>query len=126
MTKLESALQTPQITNFLPKYLLGGLIILACTAMSAAAQEQAAPAEKVQPVTTTVIVQGHVADDYLPTQVSVGSLDSLPLASTPVSATVVTRDLMNDQVSRLISDVVKSDASIGEDYAPVGYYADYQ
>jgi len=33
---------------------------------------------------------------------------------------------MNDQVSRLLSDVVKNDASIGEDYAPVGYYGDYQ
>src|SRR6202041_1547919 len=53
-------------------------------------------------------------------------LDSLPLASAPVSATVVTRDLMNDQVSRLLSDIVKNDASIGEDYAPVGYYGDYQ
>ena len=71
-------------------------------------------------------MQGHVSDDYLPAEVSVGSLDNLPLASAPVSATVVTRDLMNDQVSRLLSDVVKNDASIGEDYAPVGYYGDYQ
>jgi iron complex outermembrane recepter protein len=82
--------------------------------------------QKIQPVTTTVVVQGHVSDDYLPAEVSVGSLDNLPLASAPVSATVVTRDLMNDQVSRLLSDVVKNDASIGEDYAPVGYYGDYQ
>jgi iron complex outermembrane receptor protein len=91
------------------------------TTLAPATQSQA-----IQPVTTTVVVQGHVSDDYLPTEVSVGSLDSLPLASAPVSATVVTRDLMNDQVSRLLSDVVKNDASIGEDYAPVGYYGDYQ
>ena len=26
----------------------------------------------------------------------------------------------------LLSDVVKNDASVGEDYAPVGYYGDYQ
>jgi len=26
----------------------------------------------------------------------------------------------------LLSDVVKNDASIGEDYAPVGYYGDYE
>jgi iron complex outermembrane receptor protein len=84
------------------------------------------PAQKIQPVTTTVVVEGHVSDDYLPVETSVGSLDTLPLASAPVSATVVTRDLMNDQVSRLLSDVVKNDASIGEDYAPVGYYGDYQ
>ncbi len=44
---------------------------------------------------------------------------------TPLSATVMTRDLLNDQVSRLLSDVVKNDASIGDDYVPVGYYGDY-
>ena len=49
-----------------------------------------------------------------------------PLKETPLSATVVTRDLLNDQVARLLSDVVKNDASIGEDYAPVGYYGDYE
>jgi iron complex outermembrane receptor protein len=95
-------------------------------AQSASNQQAAATAQKVQSVTTTVVVQGHVGDDYLPTDTSVGSLDTLPLSSSPVSATVVTRDLMNDQVSRLLSDVVKNVASVGEDYAPVGYYGDYQ
>ena len=39
---------------------------------------------------------------------------------------MVTRDLLNDQVSRLLSDVVKNDASVGDDYVPVGYYGVYQ
>lgn len=99
------------------------LILSGCVRMCA----QTAPATKpVQPVTTTVVVQGHVTDDYLPTELSVGSLDGLSLLSAPVSATVVTRDLMTDQFSRVLSDVVKNDASIGEDYAPVGYYGDFQ
>jgi len=38
----------------------------------------------------------------------------------------MTRDLLNDQVARVLSDVVKNDASVGEDYAPVGYYGDFQ
>ena len=33
---------------------------------------------------------------------------------------------MSDQVARTLSDVVKNDASVGEDYAPVGYYGDFQ
>jgi len=37
----------------------------------------------------------------------------------------VTRELLTDQGARVLSDVVKNDASIGEDYAPVGYYGDY-
>ncbi len=81
---------------------------------------------QVQPVTTTVVVHGELKDDYLPDAVSVGTLDGATLKETPLSATVVTRDLLSDQAARLLSDVVKNDASIGEDYAPVGYYGDYQ
>ena len=29
-------------------------------------------------------------------------------------------------MKRTLSDVVKNDASVGEDYAPVGYYGDFQ
>jgi iron complex outermembrane receptor protein len=86
-----------------------------------------APAQqKVPPVTTTVVVHGEAKDDYLPETVTVGTLDGATLQQTPLSATVVTRDLLADQVSRLLSDVVKNDASIGEDYAPVGYYGDFE
>jgi iron complex outermembrane receptor protein len=77
-------------------------------------------------VSTTVVVHGEVRDDYLPDNVTVGTLDGAPLAGTPLSATVVTRDLLTDQGARMLSDVVKNDASIGEDYAPVGYYGDFE
>jgi iron complex outermembrane receptor protein len=83
-------------------------------------------AQKAQSVTTTVVVHGETKDDYLPEAVSVGTLDGATLKESPLSATVVTRDLLNDQNARLLSDVVKDDASIGEDYAPVGYYGDYE
>jgi iron complex outermembrane receptor protein len=84
------------------------------------------PAQQVQRVTTTVVVHGEVKDDYLPDAVTVGTLDGATLEETPLSVTVVTRDLLTDQGARLLSDVVKNDASIGEDYAPVGYYGDYE
>jgi iron complex outermembrane receptor protein len=86
----------------------------------------AKPASQQPSVTTTVIVHGNAKDDYLPDDVTVGTLDGATLKETPVSATIVTRDLLNDQAARLLSDVVKNDASIGEDYAPVGYYGDYE
>ncbi len=83
-------------------------------------------AQQVQSVTTTVVVRGETKDDYLPNAVSVGTLDGATLKETPLSATVVTRDLLNDQAARLLSDVVKNDASVGDDYVPVGYYGDYE
>ena len=109
---------------------LSALILLSCVfSLPLAGQTPVpdqAPQKPVPRVTTTVVVQGQASDDYLPTDSSVGSVETLPLASAPVSATIVTRDLLTDQFSRVLSDVVKNDASIGEDYAPVGYYGDFQ
>jgi iron complex outermembrane receptor protein len=100
------------------------------TAAGAASQppasKPAAATEKIQRVTTTVVVHGRTADEYLPEAVTVGTLDGAALKDAPISATVVTRELLNDQGARVLSDVVKNDASIGEDYAPVGYYGDYE
>jgi len=96
-------------------------------ANSPASPSNSAPQqEKPARVTTTVVVHGEVKDDYLPETVTVGTLDGATLQQAPLSATVVTRDLLNDQVSRVLSDVVKNDASVGEDYAPVGYYGDFE
>jgi iron complex outermembrane recepter protein len=82
--------------------------------------------QKVAPVTTTVVVHGDINGDYLPESVTVGNLTSLPIKNAPLSATAVTRDLLNDQVARLLSDVIQNDASVEDDYVPVGYYGDYQ
>jgi len=118
------------------------LRLLFCVALSAGAMAQNAPpanppassptsnpaqgTQQIQRVTTTVLVHGETKDDYLPEAVTVGTLDGATLQETPVSALVVTRDLLMDQGARLLSDVVKNDASVGEDYAPVGYYGDYE
>lgn len=56
---------------------------------------------------------------------SVAGFDETPLLDTPASVSVVTRAQMSDQQSRLLSDVVKNDAAIGENYAPVGYYENF-
>ncbi|HEY3705963.1 MAG TPA: TonB-dependent siderophore receptor [Terracidiphilus sp.] len=81
---------------------------------------------KVPPVTTTVVVHDSVKDEYLPDAASTGTLDGARLAETPLSMSVVTRELLSDQAARTLADVVKNDASVGEDYAPVGYYGDFQ
>ena len=95
------------------------------TSVQAPAPAQAAQ-QKIPTVTTTIVVQGETANGYLPETLSVGNLDGASLQETPFSALVVTRALLEDQQARLLSDVAKNDASIGEDYAPVGYYGDYE
>ena len=127
-----------------PTSLLGAILLSLCLAAPLAAplpaqtsQQNPAPAlpatqnpapaqQKPAPVTTTVVVHGETEDNYLPQSVTVGTLDGAPLRQTPLSATVVTRDMLSDQDARLLSDVVKNDASVGNDYVPVGYYGDYQ
>ena len=101
-----------------------GMALAFWLSASAVAQEStpAAQKQKPAPVTTTVVVHGEANADYLPESVNVGGLDEQPLKNAPLSASVISRDLMNNQVSRLLSDVVKNDASVGDDYVPVGYY----
>jgi iron complex outermembrane recepter protein len=84
------------------------------------------PAQKPDRVTTTVVVRGEVKDDYVSDPRTAASLDGTPLTETPLSVTSVTSAVIGDQISRTLSDVVKNDASVGEDYAPVGYYGDFQ
>jgi iron complex outermembrane receptor protein len=88
--------------------------------------QQQQPQKPLPTVTTTVEVHADIKETYRPDAVTVGTLNGAPLRETPISALVVTNQLLADQDARLLSDVVKNDASIGEDYAPVGYYGDYE
>jgi iron complex outermembrane receptor protein len=82
--------------------------------------------EKPQRVTTTVVVHGQVKDDYFSDSATAGNLDGTLIKDAPLSVTAVTSAVISDQVARLLSEVVKNDASVGEDYAPVGYYGDFE
>jgi iron complex outermembrane receptor protein len=99
---------------------------LSASAQSAAPANADAPAQKPQSVTTTVVVHGETKDNFLSETVTVGTLDGATLQETPLSATVITREVMADQGARLLSDVVKNDASVDDDYVPVGYYGWYE
>src|SRR5271157_2531383 len=80
----------------------------------------------VESARKVVIVNGEAVDDYKPANVTIGNLNDQPLQELPISALVVTRSLLDDQQARLPSDVAKNDASVGEDYAPVGWYQDFE
>jgi iron complex outermembrane receptor protein len=53
-----------------------------------------------------------------------GSFGNAPLHDTPAAITVITRDQIDDRQPRTLSELVRSDAAIGDSYAPVGYYQD--
>lgn len=90
----------------------------------AMAQEQAASSTAASDaqVLPTVTVNGTNGNGWRARTASVAGYDNASLHDTPASITVVTRAQLDDQQAKRLSDVVRNDASVNNDYAPVGYY----
>ena len=108
-TQAESA---PRFT----RSLLSVGILLASTLPVAHAAKTELPA-------TAVTAQDNGA--YQADNAWVGGFEAAPLLDTPAAIAVFTDELIEDQHARLLSDVLKNDASVGESYAPVGYYENF-
>jgi iron complex outermembrane receptor protein len=107
--------------------LLAAALLVASASISAQDQQPASSSSPQPPrVTTTVVVHAEAKQSYSTATAPFTALDGATLAETPLSAAVVTRAVLNDQGARLLSDVIKNDASVGEDYAPVGYYGVFE
>lgn len=70
-------------------------------------------------------VTGEDRSGYQASSAAVGGFESAPLLDTPASIAVINEALIKDQQARLLSEVLKNDASVGESYAPVGYYENF-
>ncbi len=65
------------------------------------------------------------SDGYAAKEASVGGFAPATLLDTPASVSVFSQQLLEDRQVRLLSEVLQSDASVGESYAPVGYYENF-
>jgi iron complex outermembrane receptor protein len=65
------------------------------------------------------------SDGYQAREAQVGGLHNAPLLDTPAAVSVFSRQLLDDRQVRKLSEVLQSDASVGESYAPVGYYENF-
>jgi len=72
-----------------------------------------------------VNVQGQDESGYNADTASVGGFNEAPLLDTPASISVFNESLINDQQARLLSEVLRNDASVGDSYAPIGYYENF-
>ena len=54
----------------------------------------------------------------------IDSYGNATLHDTPAAVTVVTRQQLDDRQIRTLSELARADASLGDNYAPVGYYQD--
>jgi iron complex outermembrane receptor protein len=86
-------------------------------------------AQEAAPVTLDAVnvsgVSSEESSGYQASRASVGGFNEAALIDTPASISVFTNDLIKDQQARLLSDVLKNDASVGDSYAPVGYYENF-
>ncbi|WP_248752873.1 TonB-dependent siderophore receptor [Pseudomonas sp. MWU15-20650] len=73
----------------------------------------------------TVQVQGQDESGYRADTASVGGFNEAPLLDTPASITVINAAQIKDQQARLLSEVLRNDASVGDSYAPIGYYENF-
>ncbi|EJL84957.1 TonB-dependent siderophore receptor [Herbaspirillum sp. CF444] len=80
------------------------------------------PVEAGSLPTVSVTAEDDSAPTYRARSSNIAGFGETPLLDTPASVAVVTEAQLKDQQARLLSDVIKNDASIGENYAPVGYY----
>ncbi len=74
---------------------------------------------------SAVTVLGDAPDSYRATRASVSGVDDTPLLDTPAAISVFNTQLLQDQQARLLSEVLRNDASVGDSYAPVGYYENF-
>ena len=72
-----------------------------------------------------VNVQGQDQSGLRSETASVAGFDEAPLLDTPASITVINAALIKDQQARLLSEVLRNDASVGDSYAPIGYYENF-
>lgn len=56
---------------------------------------------------------------------SLGGYGDAALLDTPAAIAVIDREQLADRQARVLSEVLRADASVGDSYAPVGYYENF-
>ncbi|MFJ3373618.1 TonB-dependent siderophore receptor [Pseudomonas sp. NPDC086112] len=104
-----------------PRFALNPLNLGLGLLLSSAVPSAWATATELPAVTVT----GEDTSGYQADSASVGGFEAAPLLDTPASISVVNEAMIKDQQARLLSEVLRNDASVGESYAPVGYYENF-
>ncbi|OTG91109.1 TonB-dependent siderophore receptor [Acinetobacter sp. ANC 3813] len=73
----------------------------------------------------TIVVTAPQADAVDKKTVALEGFGTQELKKAPASISVLNADMIEDQHARILADVVKNDASVGDSYAPIGYYSNF-
>jgi len=98
-------------------------IVLAIATLLAANQPALAQAgAQAAAAVSEVVITANRDDSFRAQAASVAGADDSSLHDTPASVSVVNRALLDALQAKLLSDVVRSDASVDNAYAAVGFY----
>ncbi|MFB4393788.1 TonB-dependent siderophore receptor [Pseudomonas sp. LS_1] len=88
---------------------------------------QGSPVVAAERVTLAPVQITDRTDDtgYQAREAQVGGWQAAPVLDTPASVSVFSRELLDDRQVRTLGQVLQSDASVGESYAPIGYYENF-
>ena len=95
-----------------------------CLGLNSVWVHAAEDSDVAQLATITATAQAESAAYYQP-KVNLSGFAQQNLAVIPASINTVTAELIADQHAKTLGDVVKNDASVGDGYAPIGYYANF-
>lgn len=95
-----------------------------CLGLNSVWVHAAEDSDVAQLATITATAQAEPATYYQP-KINLSGFAQQNLAAIPASINTVTAELIADQHAKTLSDVVKNDASVGDGYAPIGYYANF-
>ncbi|MEN8426906.1 TonB-dependent siderophore receptor [Acinetobacter schindleri] len=73
----------------------------------------------------TIFITADQSIPYTSTKVNIEGFGTENLQKIPASVSILTADLIAEQHARVLSDVVKNDAAIGDGYAAIGYYPNF-
>jgi len=73
----------------------------------------------------TITVTAPQAADEEKNTVALEGFGTKELKKAAASITVLNAKLLEDQHARILADAVKNDASVGDSYAPIGYYSNF-
>ena len=82
-------------------------------------------AEEVVEKLETITVTAPQAADQDNKTVALQGFGTKELKKAAASITVLNAKLLEDQHARILADIVKNDASVGDSYAPIGYYSNF-
>lgn len=95
-----------------------------CLGLNSVWVHAAEDSDTPQLATITVTAQAAQTAYYQP-KVNLSGFTQQNLAEIPASISTVTAERIADQHAKTLADVVKNDASVGDGYAPIGYYQNF-